>query len=738
MRVDVSTYPGGRAVAAVIDSANPFPGADDPAWTQRMADALQTYTGWPADVACDVAAFVVHPKSYLTREPSGGYRLKDGVVSDRKYESGAIHFFLDVEVHGFMGSPTEFNERIRSSFSAPAATGAIGLRLPHLETVVSEDDGKPLALLVTTETAKEDDARELLDATSKAMTRHNGRRTWDLAAELLLHGQAEPTMHAVVQRRIFDENGDILEVTDLMAVIGNNRSEARQQNLGIAGGTQLGFAPAVVGWNPSAADADLHYYRAADWAPKMADLLRKAWEPVPDTQLHDTTRRKAFDLAREGHQLATVRAQIVLKVTQADGETPVREFERVVWEPNRTSHRRQPLEYDPHDRATAEIRALASAYVDRNLLEPDIAEWLAGDAPVPDRLMPEGDKIALADVRDLRDLRLWGIVFPVDAARAAVVQQTLGEPPLYQTRAEHVRQRLRLVAAAMSVGYPGEPWNEQIHDGLLKSSAIRTKWSPSLSTATELLSRARQPTDAGTAALDEFITTRGLSWLAHHEIVFADRGSIGKGEKTKGLYRRTSVNMRQALLRNPVMARGLFIEIRRAAGIVGTLRKRVRQVDENGKAIVGTVADALWFQENFPKTNRRGGSSGEPGPTRLKKETKAEILTRKREEFVDLAYASLPTAMAEMFSSARGLATAALAAGTPAFANEADEVVASELSNLFDAVRRDARSLGQMLTELEDEDAQLDMKCLSAAFIHETADDDDDDDDEDGEVEDEE
>ena len=692
---------------------NPYTGADDAAWTHRLAVAVQEYSGWPLEVAEDIAAYVVRPKTYLVRS-EGRYRLDPAALTRRSFGSDVQHHIFTTRVHGFMGSLTEYNERVRSAFPAPAAPGAKGQTLPKLTTKYG-DSGEPLALLETAEVIDEDSARALIKQTNKAMDGANGRRPWDLRGELLLHGQEEPSMHAVMQRRFRGDDGSEYIVTDPMAIIGNNRSQARQECLGVVEGTQFGFAPRLEGWSPTTVEVGAEYTRSAVWAPIMAKLLMQAWEEVPADFPNDHPRRKAHQRAREASHLAQVPAQFVLRVTGAEG-TAVEQFERVVWEPNRTSHRRQPLEYDPHERATAEVRAVLAAYVNDGYLSAAEAEWLAGDAPAPQDLITQAPGMTNADLRDLRDLRLWNVIFPgKEEKRADLVRRTLGEPQVRDSRGEHVQQRLRLVTAAISVGYGQDPWSERVNDGQLRARAIRDGWSPGDRSAAQLLRAASKAGTEGLDALEEFIITRGVNWLAFRELHFADRGSIGMGQKTQGLVRRSAANVRAALLRNPAQAVGLFREIQRASGKLGQAPRPIRQVDATGEPVSGTTADPGWFLDAFPKSARDAVAPG-PGQIRHRKPTKEELLYGAREKFVEHTFDELLPAVADTFVTARYLALAAVEAGERGLHDDATGT-AERLRAAFAAVRKDSAGLLVLLSDLNELEPELTEMSECALLI---------------------
>ena len=129
-------------MAETTPLTNPFPGADDPTWRQHLAEAITKYAGWPIDISEDVAAFIVRPKDLLTRA-GGEYRLRDEAVERRTYESGVVHHVLKARAHGFMGSPTEYNERVRSNFAAPAAPSPPATTSTHACACRQHDDMMP-------------------------------------------------------------------------------------------------------------------------------------------------------------------------------------------------------------------------------------------------------------------------------------------------------------------------------------------------------------------------------------------------------------------------------------------------------------------------------------------------------------------------------------------------------------------------------------------------------------------
>ena len=119
-------------------------------------------------------------------------------------------------------------------------------------------------------------------------------------------------------------------------------------------------------------------------------------------------------------------------------------------------------------------------------------------------------------------------------------------------------------------------------------------------------------------ALEIFIITRGMHWLAERDLVEADRGSASaqaagaaesddeEDERGKRI-RRTMANVRASLLADHVRAVGLFRELAHAAN-AGAVP---RTVEASGTPVDGTTATRDWFDATFPKRN---GNRRRPEP----------------------------------------------------------------------------------------------------------------------------
>jgi hypothetical protein len=242
-----------------------------------------------------------------------------------------------------------------------------------------------------------------------------------------------------------------------------------------------------------------------------------------------------------------------------------------------------------------------------------------------------------------------------------------------------------------------------------------------------LLRAASKAGAEGLEALEEFIITRGVNWLAFHELHFADRGSMGMGQKTQGLVRRSAVNVRSALLRNPAQAVGLFREIQRASGKPGQAARPIRQVDEAGEPIAGTTADPGWFLATFPKS-ARDAVAPDPGQTRHRKPTKSELLYAARVQFVDHTFEQLLPAVADTFVAAQKLGQAAVEAGERGLPDDTTGT-AERLREAFAAVRKDAAVLLVLLSDLNDEEPKLTETSVCAQLVAQDDDEDDEPDD---------
>ncbi|CAL9279189.1 hypothetical protein [Streptomyces sp. SudanB52_2052] len=185
-------------------------------------------TGLPQLVTDAIAAYVIRPKRYLTKARNETvHRLRPGVIV--KDDQTGLHV-LSVTTHGFAGTPTEYNERVRSAFDSPAQLDASPDRvLPRL-TTGSGPNGTALPFVTTAEPVEPTVLNTLLGIMDVALTEADHKRGYDLAEDMTVFGQTNRTMHVPFVRTITENHQGapvIRKVVDLVAIKGSNRSQAR-------------------------------------------------------------------------------------------------------------------------------------------------------------------------------------------------------------------------------------------------------------------------------------------------------------------------------------------------------------------------------------------------------------------------------------------------------------------------------------------------------------------------------
>ncbi|WP_380282474.1 hypothetical protein [Kitasatospora purpeofusca] len=438
----------------------------------------------------------------------------------------------------------------------------------------------------------------------QALSDADGARGYKLRDDIRVYGQNETTLHVPLLRTIEENhNGTskVRRVLDQPAIKGANRSRAR---LGLFG---LSAKEIVFGVErtkldlPPNQEYPAHIADPAVWVPAFADTMRAAW---------GDERHPQHQIARDAEKIATIQLQIIVGTANPD------EFHNVVFDPNRADHRRPPLGYSLTEKAASDLRAvLRDAKANRWIDETERA-WLAGEGIDPYRIDGED----LVTTRDRRDRALFTAVFPEDYDRAMAVRRVLGEPKRSYTNKDHVSHRLRMVSSVIGEGYRYR-WNPRVLDGMLSSTFIKTHNHLDLP-------EWRDALEAGLAdngVLEDFLTTRGIHWLAEHKIIDADRGSIGaqagghdndpedQGETTADRkIRRSTISARKAMLLQPERTVALMRELADAAneGLAP------RTIGTDNKPIDGTTATKHWFDTEFPKvTQRRKPTKGRDSET---------------------------------------------------------------------------------------------------------------------------
>ncbi|MEV0193117.1 hypothetical protein AB0I39_31875 [Kitasatospora purpeofusca] len=636
-----------------LDTPNPYPGAEKGNWTKTFSDALAEATGLPLEITDGIAPYVVRPKDLLTRV-GGTYRVRPGVITTDPATGLQI---LNVTVHGFAGTPGEYNERIRGAFHSPTRPDPDLTRmLPRLVTG-TDTNGIPLPYLATDGPVPANTLSSLISVMENALNDADGSRGYKLRDDIQTYGQNEGTLHAILLRTVAETHGSepkVRRVLDLTAIKGANRSRARIVLFGLAAKDIVFGVDRAKLALPETGDYPARIADPAVWVPAFADSMRAAYTDE---------RHPLHNDALNAQKVATVPIGIIVGTAHPD------EFHNVVFDPNRADHRRPPLGYSLAEKAASDMRAvLRDAKANGWLTESERA-WLAGEGV--DTLAHKGEDTVTA--RDRRDRALFNALFPDDPDRAKAVTRVLGEPKRSYTSKEHVAHRLRMVSAAAAAGYRYR-WNPRVLDGLLSSTFIKTSDRLALPGWSEALDKSL--TDS--KVMEEFLTTRGIHWLAEFKIIDADRGSIGaqagghdndpddQAETSADRkIRRSTISARRAMMAKPRRAVELMRELARATNEA----RSPRTVDEDGAPVDGTVADKRWFDDQFPKTVKRRTSAkgrdsetdssnpGKPDPT------PQELLTEARIAFYSEATHHTPTATVDLLNAARHLIDAAQDAG---------------------------------------------------------------------------
>ncbi|MEU0213835.1 hypothetical protein ABZ281_01490 [Streptomyces sp. NPDC006265] len=709
--------------------SNPFPGADKVTWTRTFSVALHETTGLPLEITDGLAPYIVHPKDYLLRqrgEDGAEYRIKPGVIN-RDPSTGLD--IMEVTVHGFAGTPGEYNERIRRFFHSPARHNSDPARmLPRLVTGRHEG-ALPAAFLTTAAPVDSQTLSGLIGTMTDALDQADGDRGYKLIDDMQVYGQNETTLHALLLRQVREPvkeldggiTAQVRRVLDATAVKGANRSRARLALHGLVPKDIIfGIDRGLLGLD----GVDGVPAKVADpavWVPAFAERLRVAF---------DDERHSLHGQAKQAAMVATVRMQIIV------GTSAPEDFHNVVFDPNRADHRRPPLGYTLVEKAASDLRAVLRDAKQRGWISEEERAWLAGEGPDPEHRPGEG----IVTARDRRDRALYAVVFPKDPARARALRRVLGEPARYATSKDHVWHRLRMVSSVIGEGYSFR-WNPRVLDGLLSSTFIKFRGhlaeEPAWDKVIGAVSTADQPLDLD--ALDRFLTTRGIHWLAECKIIEADRGSIGaqsgSGELEDGetvadkKIRRSTINARKAMLSQPRRTIGLMNELARATAKNTT----PRQVDPEGLPIEDTKADKSWFDTVFPKAQTKRpptftlrGSSTDGTTPQPPDPTPLEIFNDTRGRFYDAVTGDLPTALVEVLKTARSLLSDAQEAGQRPLHGAVEQEIAALLRALS-VVHSDVGMLKSAIIDMQYGNPTIE-ESASEKFLTEASDSDEDDD----------
>ena len=264
-----------------------------------------------------------------------------------------------------------------------------------------------------------------------------------------------------------------------------------------------------------------------------------------------------------------------------------------------------------------------------------------------------------------------------------------------------------MFSAVASDGYQ-DRWNPRVLDGLHGAAAIRYQFTyHGNGSWSELLSAAGS---SDLEALEIFIITRGMHWLAERDLVEADRGSAGAqaaGQQNPTMRRMNAVSASAArwrtcgppCWRTMFRAVGLFRELAHAAN-AGVAP---RTVEASGTPVDGTTATRDWFDAAFPKRNgnrRRPEPLPDDPPPVPPARSPQQILLLARDKYVSAVTCTLMHAFSEAFLAGRELVEAADAARQVALPDTLAETVES-LEKALHAAGVDVRGLASALAGLK-------------------------------------
>ncbi|MFH8483999.1 hypothetical protein [Streptomyces longisporoflavus] len=468
---------------------------------------------------------------------------------------------LSVRLFGCSGSTWERNERNDTWWASPAdpASAAAKWMLPPVE-VWRGPDGKATTALSVTMTSV-DRVVKVVDRASKLLVEGDGRRGYDLTADLELNGQAESCLMVAQVYRTPER-----DFWAWPTVKGNNRTRSRHQILKI-NQTELLTAPDTT--------AELRL-----WTAERNAELKHA-----DSDEHP---------ARFALQVAIVEARLVVGCTKPDM------LYQIVQAGNRRDHLHATLAFMAIDQDRAVGRRVLEEYQAARIIDDTEFGVLAGDLPI--KLLHECPPDAgVCEQRDLRCMLLLAQFFPAagDQRRRRLIRKAMAEPQVLDS--QHRTERLRAYSALCSVSWP-EAWNPRVDDNTVPVAATRVGVVLSGKSAVQLLAAADKDDDA----FAELIRYRAPQWLAAFKLADADRGSMGAqtyrsadGEHDPSTRVRRSIsNVLIAMNGRRLQAVGLLREMAAAME-----EDRVpRRVDAFGRVTAdGTQADQAWFDEVFPK-----------------------------------------------------------------------------------------------------------------------------------------
>ncbi|GAA3087352.1 hypothetical protein [Streptosporangium carneum] len=541
-----------------------YPDPPTPDTVDRLVEAALATDGInvPREALTAAFVYVAEPVEHLITSERGREQIHPSRLRPIR-AGGEDALELSLRLLGCAGSTWERNERNDTYWASPAdpASATAKWMLPPIE-VWHGPDGKPTAALSVTMTSAER-VVEVVKRSAELLAEGDGRRGYDLTADLLLSGQEDSCM--MVAQVYRTPEGDFWAWP---TVKGNNRTKSRHQILN-TNQTALLTAPDVT--------AALQL-----WVDERNAELKHA-----DSDEYS---------ARLALQVAVVETRLVVGCTKPEL------LYQTVQTGNRRDHIHANLEFTASNQDRAIGRRVLEEYRVAGILDDTVFGVLAGDLPIT-RLRECPPDAGVCEQRDLRCMLLLAQFFPVagDSRRRPLIRKAMAEPYGELLNSQHTTERLRAYSALCSVSWP-EAWNPRVDDNTVPVVNARRGVTLSGKSAVQLLTVADKDADA----FDELLRYRAPQWLAAFKLADADRGSMG-AQANRGADDQSGASVRARRGIPDVLA---AMNARRAQA-VGLMREMAtameegrapRRVDPLGHAdAAGMVADQAWFDDAFPK-----------------------------------------------------------------------------------------------------------------------------------------
>jgi hypothetical protein len=574
-----------------------FPERTNAKWADAFAAALRTepHVTLTEEAIEHLSWLVAEPKQYLERR-QGAYRLRQGVLQDKRPADGKHLWVLKVKIFGCVTAISPHNDRLVGVWPSPfQAADATHPYLPRRQQVKAEDN-TPVAEL-TVPVSDVGELRRILRHTASALDREEGKRPYSLTESLANEGQRQAGM-SVFTRYATKDGRSFLTLT---AVAGNNRAHHRLGHHGLTIEELVLGVP--VGKLGLSGDPGQVVIGAPKWIKSHLDAMER--------DLHGDD-PGAAEQALKAYMVAAVEEEIVV------GADPVGELTGLLHTDNVAEHIQSVLAYDDVPRFDALGRQLLARYHADGRISDEQLGVLNGDALPADAQDYEayglsgpydGSAERLTELRDWRNRTLLNLLFPTDDPDRKIVRTVLAEPAPTGLKTPEINHRARLLAVLQMKGH-GKRWNPragqvfQVRDGRNGVAITDTL-------LVDLLDQAKEGT------VSDELKLRMHPFLCARELIVPDRGSLdtiarddkGREEPSERRQPTNALNAIAGSSRGRALLREVLDADREDRGAV-------RQVDKDGRLIEGRAADRTWVNsaDGFPKIVRYVPNEPEPEP----------------------------------------------------------------------------------------------------------------------------